>query len=102
MSKTKPYYTSIHARVFKPAFYNLIILFQVLFKVGVNKEGEIQYLKNTFYQDGGCSYNEINTEITVHHFYNCYDSKRWYIQANSVITDTASNTWCRSPSKSSK
>ncbi|XP_064292368.1 uncharacterized protein LOC128674487 [Plodia interpunctella] len=67
------------------------------FEVGVNKEGEIQYLKNSFYQDNGCSKNETITRITVHHFYNCYDSSRWYIEANSVATDTPSNTWCRAP-----
>nr|QLI62138.1 aldehyde oxidase 7 [Streltzoviella insularis] len=68
------------------------------FEVGVNKEGEIQYLKNTFYQDNGYSPNETISPITVNHFFNCYDSKRWYVEANSVATDTPSNTWCRAPS----
>ncbi|XP_037293464.1 xanthine dehydrogenase-like isoform X2 [Manduca sexta] len=67
------------------------------FEIGVNKQGEIQYLNNTFYQDGGCSYNEILTVRTIQHFHNCYDFKRWSIEANSVLTDTASNTWCRAP-----
>ncbi|XP_060804308.1 xanthine dehydrogenase [Amyelois transitella] len=68
------------------------------FEVGVNKEGEIQYLKNKYYQDNGCAKNEVITGITLHHFLNCYDSSRWYIEANSVYTDTPSNTWCRAPS----
>ncbi|KAJ0176238.1 hypothetical protein K1T71_008412 [Dendrolimus kikuchii] len=68
------------------------------FEVGVNKEGEIQYLKNTFFQDNGCSPNETISPLTVNHFQNCYDSRRWYIEANSVATDTPSNTWCRAPS----
>ncbi|XP_028031935.1 indole-3-acetaldehyde oxidase-like isoform X1 [Bombyx mandarina] len=67
------------------------------FEIGVNKAGRIQNLKNTFYQDGGCSFNEVLTPLTVKHFQNCYDSKRWFIQSNSVKTDNASNTWCRSP-----
>ncbi|XP_026494618.2 uncharacterized protein LOC113399655 [Vanessa tameamea] len=68
------------------------------FEVGVNEDGLIQYLKNTFYQDCGYSFNEIISETTIKHFYSCYESKRWKIEANSIITDTASNTYCRSPS----
>nr|QPF77598.1 aldehyde oxidase 1 [Galleria mellonella] len=67
------------------------------FELGVNKEGVIQYLKNTFYQDNGCSQNETTASVTLNHFMNCYDTRRWYIDANSVITDTPSNTWCRAP-----
>ncbi|XP_049874983.1 uncharacterized protein LOC126373064 [Pectinophora gossypiella] len=67
------------------------------FEIGVNTAGEIQYLKNSYYQDVGCSLNERVAPVTVNHFKNCYDSKRWYIEANSVITDNASNTWCRAP-----
>ncbi|KAJ8719472.1 hypothetical protein PYW08_011647 [Mythimna loreyi] len=68
------------------------------FEVGVNEEGKIQYLNNVFYQDNGCSPNETISPITVNHFFNCYDSQRWYVEANSVATDTPSNTWCRAPS----
>ncbi|PZC82143.1 hypothetical protein B5X24_HaOG210951 [Helicoverpa armigera] len=67
------------------------------FEIGVNAQGEIQYLKNTVYQDGGCSYNETLTMITIQHFYNCYNHKRWYVSTNSVLTDKPSNTWCRAP-----
>ncbi|KAJ0176240.1 hypothetical protein K1T71_008414 [Dendrolimus kikuchii] len=68
------------------------------FEIAVNSEGEIQYLKNVFYQNAGISYNEVLTPLTLMHFHNCYETKRWYIQANSVNTDCASNTWCRAPS----
>ncbi|XP_073945780.1 xanthine dehydrogenase-like [Choristoneura fumiferana] len=68
------------------------------FEVGVNNEGEIQYLRNIFYQDNGCAPNETIGHLTLNHFLNCYDTKRWYIEANSVETDTPSNTWCRAPS----
>nr|QIJ45704.1 aldehyde oxidase [Glyphodes pyloalis] len=67
------------------------------FEVAVNKEGEIQYLKQKFYQDNGCSSNETISPLTAAHFLNCYNSKRWHIEANSVLTDTPSNTWCRAP-----
>lgn len=65
----------------------------------MNKDGEIQYLKNTFYQDNGSSHNEGSAPVTVTHFANCYDSRRWYIEGKSVLTDTASNTWFRAPGK---
>ncbi|XP_050344182.1 uncharacterized protein LOC126769434 [Nymphalis io] len=68
------------------------------FEVGVNEDGLIQYLKNTFYQDCGYSFNEMIAERTVKHFNSCYESKSWKIEANSIITDNASNTYCRSPS----
>ncbi|KAJ0176239.1 hypothetical protein K1T71_008413 [Dendrolimus kikuchii] len=68
------------------------------FEIAVNSEGEIQYLKNVFYQNAGISYNEVLTPFTLMSFHNCYETKRWYIQANSVHTDCASNTWCRAPS----
>lgn len=67
------------------------------FQIAINSEGEIQYLKNTFYENAGINYNEVLTPISLMHFQNCYESKRWYIQANNVITDCASNTWCRAP-----
>nr|QLI62137.1 aldehyde oxidase 6 [Streltzoviella insularis] len=67
------------------------------FEIGVNHEGEIQYLKNIIYQNGGFTPNETNTVLTVEHFPSCYDSRRWYIQVNTVLTDIHSNTWCRAP-----
>ncbi|KAJ8720087.1 hypothetical protein PYW07_012130 [Mythimna separata] len=67
------------------------------FEIGVNGEGKIQYLKNTLYQDGGISYNETYTPQTIAFLPNCYDSKRWYISGNSVLTDKAGTTFCRAP-----
>nr|XP_037873009.1 aldehyde oxidase 2 isoform X1 [Bombyx mori] len=69
------------------------------FEVGVDNNGEIQYLKNIFYQDNGCAPNETISPVTAAHFVgNCYDSRRWYVEANSAATDSPSNTWCRAPS----
>ncbi|XP_052742295.1 uncharacterized protein LOC112057810 [Bicyclus anynana] len=67
------------------------------FEAGVNDNGEIQYLNITYYQDNGCSNNETISPMTVLHFPNCYNSKRWRIEASSAITDTPSATWCRAP-----
>ncbi|XP_063538292.1 xanthine dehydrogenase/oxidase-like [Cydia strobilella] len=67
------------------------------FEAGVDKEGTIQYLKLTFYQDCGHVFNEVIAPLTAEHMRNCYDIKSWWIEANSVATDTPSNTWCRAP-----
>ncbi|XP_072940393.1 xanthine dehydrogenase-like [Epargyreus clarus] len=67
------------------------------FEVGVNADGKIQYLKNKYYQDNGCSKNETITGMTLSHFPNCYDTKRWRIEAYNVLTDLPSTTWCRAP-----
>ncbi|XP_061376829.1 uncharacterized protein LOC116770815 [Danaus plexippus] len=67
------------------------------FEVGVNENGEIQYLKIKYYQDNGCSINETIALMTLNHLPNCYDPKRWSIEAYTVITDTPSTTWCRAP-----
>ncbi|KAI5646251.1 molybdopterin-binding domain of aldehyde dehydrogenase domain-containing protein [Phthorimaea operculella] len=67
------------------------------YEIGVDDKGVIQYLKNHFYQDVGCSFNESLAAFTAEHFSNGYDSKRWFLEANSVLTDTPSNTWCRAP-----
>ncbi|XP_038212836.1 nicotinate hydroxylase hnxS-like [Zerene cesonia] len=67
------------------------------FEAGVDGKGVIQYLKNTFYQDNGHSINEVIVPLTVNHFFNCYDTQRWEIDANTVLTDKPSNTWCRAP-----
>ncbi|XP_045773994.1 indole-3-acetaldehyde oxidase-like [Maniola jurtina] len=68
------------------------------FEVGVNEEGVIQYLKTAFHQDHGYSFNENISARTITHLYSCYDPRRWKIESYSIITDTASNTFCRSPS----
>lgn len=68
-----------------------------LFKVAFNKRGKIQYLKNNFYQDHGCSENESVLAFTMGVISNCYDMSSWDIKAYSVVTDTPSNTFCRAP-----
>lgn len=67
-------------------------------QVGVDKEGQIQYMKNVVYSDSGISYNE-NVAVHLSEFIkNGYDFKRWYIESNSVKTDTPSTTYTRAPS----
>ncbi|XP_026467613.1 indole-3-acetaldehyde oxidase-like [Ctenocephalides felis] len=67
------------------------------YEVAFNKRGKIQYLKNSFYQDHGCSENESVLAFTMGVISNCYDMSSWDIKAYSVVTDTPSNTFCRAP-----
>ncbi|XP_013162076.1 PREDICTED: indole-3-acetaldehyde oxidase-like [Papilio xuthus] len=70
-------------------------LFQ--YELGVNDAGVVQYLNITYYSDCGCSYNDTQTYYLADSLNNLYDSKRFNITGYSVLTDKASNTWCRAP-----
>ncbi|XP_041981383.1 xanthine dehydrogenase 1-like [Aricia agestis] len=67
------------------------------FEVGVNDDGVIQYLEVVYYSDCGCSYNDTAGLDIAGVMTNLYSSKRWTIKGYSVLTDKASNTWCRAP-----
>lgn len=70
------------------------------YEVGINNEGEIQYLNNTLYMDFG---RQGGNENPVHEvldlFRRAYINDTWHIILNSVRTDTPTNTWCRAPGK---
>ncbi|XP_014254822.1 xanthine dehydrogenase-like [Cimex lectularius] len=67
------------------------------YEVGVNSEGEIQYLNSSIYQDDGHGPNDSSIGATIHHIKNVYDASVWKITGYGVKTDSASNTWCRAP-----
>lgn len=67
------------------------------YEVSINEKGKIQKLINTFSQDYGCSSNEDVVFATLPFFSNCYNSETFKVDSNSVMTDSASNTWCRAP-----
>ncbi|XP_045537073.1 indole-3-acetaldehyde oxidase [Papilio machaon] len=67
------------------------------YEVGVNDAGVIQYLNITYYSDCGCSYNDSVSHYIADALNNLYDSKRFNITGYSVLTDKASNIWCRAP-----
>lgn len=69
------------------------------YEVKVNQNGKILSLKNTFYEDCGWTKNEnpINFHSTLM-ARNCYEkTDAWKIDGKAVLTDAASNTWCRAP-----
>ncbi|CAH2260610.1 jg18282 [Pararge aegeria aegeria] len=67
------------------------------YEVHVNSTGEIQYIKNDQFSDNGYVYNEPLLQFSSDVYYHCYKKERWNHTAYNVITDTASNTWVRSP-----
>ncbi|VVC98271.1 unnamed protein product, partial [Leptidea sinapis] len=66
-------------------------------ELGVNQRGEIQFLKYELYSDNGYIIDEPLTALGLDSYYNCYDKSTWDYTVLNSITDTASNTWCRSP-----
>jgi hypothetical protein len=69
------------------------------FQVGTDDDGKIQYLKTDVYENAGCHWNDPVSSLTIEHIKNCYDTSAWAVTGFSVRTDTASNTYCRAPSK---
>lgn len=65
--------------------------------VDVNENGKIQKLVNNYYQDYGCNLNEPVVFNTTEFIKNCYEYSSWDVVPKAVITNTASNTWCRAP-----
>ncbi|XP_047028071.1 indole-3-acetaldehyde oxidase-like [Helicoverpa zea] len=68
------------------------------YECGVNSDGLIQYLNVTYYSDCGCSFNDSPASSVATVLTNLYMSDTWKIVGYSVLTDTASATWCRAPS----
>uniref|UniRef100_A0A2A4JUF7 FAD-binding PCMH-type domain-containing protein n=1 Tax=Heliothis virescens TaxID=7102 RepID=A0A2A4JUF7_HELVI len=67
------------------------------FEVGVNKSGIFQYINYSLYEDNGYAVNENLTGFGVNVYNNCYNATTWNYKAINTITDTAKNTWFRSP-----
>ncbi|XP_026741864.1 xanthine dehydrogenase-like [Trichoplusia ni] len=67
------------------------------FEAGVNKYGIIQYVNHDVYEDNGYERNEIISDFGVIEYNNCYNDTIWNHKCIDTITDTAKNTWARSP-----
>lgn len=68
------------------------------YEVGVNADGEIQYLNNVFYTDSGRQGgNESSMRDILELFTSSYVNDTWYISGNSTRSDCPTGTWCRAP-----
>ncbi|XP_061392391.1 uncharacterized protein LOC133327874 [Musca vetustissima] len=66
----------------------------------IKSNGKIVGLKNTFYEDAGCTLNENPvTLFTTPPAKNCYafTTDNFKLEGNAVLTDAASSAWCRAP-----
>lgn len=68
-----------------------------IFQIAVNNQGVIQYVNEDLYEDNGYIINEPLIGFADAAFSNCYDKSKWNFKSYNVVTDTPSNTWCRSP-----
>ncbi|KAJ8719331.1 hypothetical protein PYW08_011506 [Mythimna loreyi] len=67
------------------------------YEVGVNKLGVFQYINYNIYEDNGYAVNENLSGFGVDVYNNCYNSSTWNYKCTNTLTDTAKNTWFRSP-----
>ncbi|XP_063625275.1 xanthine dehydrogenase/oxidase-like [Cydia splendana] len=67
------------------------------YEIAVDLFGKIQLCKEFLYMDTGHVIDEPLFLPVLDVYNNCYDKLRWIFLVFSVITDTACNTWCRSP-----
>lgn len=78
-------------------FVKYYVSYYYFAQVGVNKQGNIQYLTASVYTDLGCSKNENVNIFVAEMFPNCYDNTRFALKAYSVLTEKPSTTWMRAP-----
>ncbi|KAI5643279.1 molybdopterin-binding domain of aldehyde dehydrogenase domain-containing protein [Phthorimaea operculella] len=67
------------------------------YEVAVNRQGVIQFCNWNIYEDNGYMINEPLALFGVDAYYNCYKNTYWNYKCFNTLTDTAKNTWCRSP-----
>lgn len=70
------------------------------YEFSVEQTGRILYISNRYYENAGCNLNENPVNLSTKEILkNCYSlsSQIYNTEGYAVITDTASNTWCRAP-----
>ncbi|XP_063547084.1 xanthine dehydrogenase-like [Cydia strobilella] len=67
------------------------------YEVGVDGNGQIQYMEATFYINDGMSSNENENSYATKSLKNCYNPDRWKVASFGVITDAPTNCFMRAP-----
>lgn len=73
--------------------------FYMIYEVGVNGKGVIQYLNTKLYSDYGAGGNEPFDWLFVPMFKNCYNYSTWNFSTYAVVTDMPPNAYTRAPGK---
>ncbi|CAH1403041.1 unnamed protein product [Nezara viridula] len=72
-------------------------MFLLKYEVGVDDNGQIQYLNADLYEDMGCTFSDNVLIFTTDGIKNCYDFSSWTLNFYLVKTDIPSTTWTRAP-----
>lgn len=67
------------------------------YEAGFDNSGKLDAVKINIYGDSGFVSNEASVSFTTHLMANTYHSNSWNFVPRNVNTDTAANTWCRTP-----
>ncbi|XP_063826491.1 xanthine dehydrogenase-like [Ostrinia nubilalis] len=67
------------------------------YEVGVDDEGQIQYMDAVFYVNDGFVSNENENPYATNALINCYNSNRWKVDSFGAITDMPGNCYMRAP-----
>ncbi|CAH0726812.1 unnamed protein product, partial [Brenthis ino] len=67
------------------------------YEIAVNKDGVIQYLNHNLYSDNGYVVSEPLLNLGLDVYSNAYKNDTWSHKSYNAVTDTASNSWFRSP-----
>lgn len=67
------------------------------YKVGVDDAGVLQAVQATTIADSGYTSIDSSAIGAAYIMPNCYECANWEVTPRMIHTDTANNTWCRSP-----
>lgn len=67
------------------------------YTIGSTEEGVVNGIEVSVYDDCGISRNDSSLSVAVNHLDNAYHVPNWLVTSRQCKTNTASNTYCRSP-----
>ncbi|XP_076048889.1 uncharacterized protein LOC143029787 [Oratosquilla oratoria] len=67
------------------------------YKVATDDNGKLLAVRAHVIADAGCSLNGTSVDIAILALPSCYSCPNWDLKITDVLTNTPSNTWCRTP-----
>jgi len=71
--------------------------YKFVYKAGVDEAGKLQAVRANMIADSGCLPIDSSASLSINSLPNCYYCPEWDLTPTTVLTDTACNTWCRTP-----